>query len=104
MSRAGPLGRDQPALLVETQADEATPLAGGDWSFAGMPGGALGRASFKETRLREADLTLRAHPDGNPPLILMHAEGCARNSNSLRWVSFLDPFNWQQSGMEARVV
>ena len=32
-------------------------VAGGDWSFVGLPGAALGRASFKETRLREADLT-----------------------------------------------
>lgn len=32
-------------------------VAGGDWSFVGLPGAALGRASFKDTRLREADLT-----------------------------------------------
>lgn len=32
-------------------------VTGGDWSFTGLPGAALGRASFKETRLREADLT-----------------------------------------------
>jgi len=32
-------------------------VTGGDWSFTGLPGAALGRASFKETRMREADLT-----------------------------------------------
>lgn len=32
-------------------------VSGGDWSFVGLPGAGLGRASFKETRLREADLT-----------------------------------------------
>ncbi|OCP08353.1 MULTISPECIES: pentapeptide repeat-containing protein [unclassified Ensifer] len=32
-------------------------VTGGDWSFTGLPGAALGRASFKEARLREADLT-----------------------------------------------
>ncbi|HEV7309918.1 pentapeptide repeat-containing protein [Ensifer sp.] len=32
-------------------------VTGGDWSFTGLPGASLGRASFKETRLREADLT-----------------------------------------------
>ena len=30
---------------------------GGDWSFTGLPGAVLGRAAFKDTRLREADLT-----------------------------------------------
>ena len=32
-------------------------VVGGDWSFTGLPGAVLGRATFKGTRLREADLT-----------------------------------------------
>jgi fluoroquinolone resistance protein len=32
-------------------------VSGGDWSFVGLPGAILGRAAFKGTRLREADLT-----------------------------------------------
>jgi fluoroquinolone resistance protein len=32
-------------------------VRGGDWSFVGLPGADLGRATFSGTRLREADLT-----------------------------------------------
>jgi uncharacterized protein YjbI with pentapeptide repeats len=37
--------------------------AGGDWSFVGLPGADLRRASFSRLRMREADLT-RARCDG----------------------------------------
>lgn len=32
-------------------------VTGGDWSFTGLPGAVLDRATFKDARLREADLT-----------------------------------------------
>ncbi|MCA1406515.1 pentapeptide repeat-containing protein [Ensifer sp. IC3342] len=63
-------------------------VSGGDWSFAGLPGAALGRASFKDTRLREADLT-----------------GASCNGGSLRdvdlsgaWLHGVDFFRLRSSG------
>jgi uncharacterized protein YjbI with pentapeptide repeats len=32
-------------------------VVGGDWSFVGLPGAALGKATFSDVRMREADLS-----------------------------------------------
>jgi len=42
-------------------------VKGGDWSFTGLPGADLRRASFTDVRMREADLTGALRGSGDPP-------------------------------------